>query len=376
VYERDATADSRLQGYRLRIDQNGRGALAACLPADLYDLCEATSNKLYMPRGTSFDHHLNEISSVRPADIPLDPVRASTVVNRRSLRQILLAGMSDVVHFGHEVVRYEQVGDEVRVHFADGGTAAGDLLVIADGINSIIRQQRLPQAEILDTGLRAIYGQLPLDAEMLGWIPERLFGGSKPVLGPERRTLALGVFQPCIPPQQAAAQIAPYAQLDPVPDYLKWTLVAPIESFPVAEDVLWSADPVTLHGIATEMTDGWHPILRRMLAESNVGITFTLSIRAMVPTPEWLPSNVTVLGDSIHATTPVGGVGANTALRDAALLSTGLSDVQNGKLGLVDAVGRYEAEMRNYGYEAVNSSLWGAERVFRANRLIKESVLS
>lgn len=31
VYERDPAADSRLQGYRIRIDQNGQQALEACL---------------------------------------------------------------------------------------------------------------------------------------------------------------------------------------------------------------------------------------------------------------------------------------------------------------------------------------------------------
>ena len=376
VYECDENADSRGQGYRLRIDEFGRGALAACLQADLYDLVEATSNKLYMPRGVSYDHQLNEISSHRPPNMPLNPAKASMVVNRRTLRQILLTGLSDVVHFGHRVVGYEHVDDEVRVHFADGGTAVGDILVIADGINSVARGQRLPQAEVLDTGLRGIYGHMPLDDEALGWIPEQLLGGSRPVLGPNRRTLALGAFRPRMPVAEAVAQIAPHADLEIVPDYLKWTLVAPVECHIVPEETLFSATPAELHALATDMTVDWHPVLRRMLAQSNIETTFALSIRAMVPTPAWKPSNVTVLGDCVHATTPVGGVGANTALRDAALLSYRLAEVQSGRLGPVTAIERYEDEMRNYAYEAVNSSLWGAETVFRANQLMKERALA
>ncbi|MRT32630.1 hypothetical protein FGX01_01765, partial [Xylella fastidiosa subsp. multiplex] len=35
VYERDARTDSRVQGYRLRIDATGQAALAHCLPPEL-----------------------------------------------------------------------------------------------------------------------------------------------------------------------------------------------------------------------------------------------------------------------------------------------------------------------------------------------------
>lgn len=42
VYERDASPDSRAQGYRLRIDETGRRALSGCLPDDLYALFKET----------------------------------------------------------------------------------------------------------------------------------------------------------------------------------------------------------------------------------------------------------------------------------------------------------------------------------------------
>lgn len=37
---------------------------------------------------------------------------------------------------------------------------------------------------------------------------------------------------------------------------------------------------------------------------------------------------------------------------------------------------RVDTEMRNYAYEAVDSALWGAETVFRANQPTKESARS
>jgi 2-polyprenyl-6-methoxyphenol hydroxylase-like FAD-dependent oxidoreductase len=72
-----------------------------------------------------------------------------------------------------------------------------------------------------------------------------------------------------------------------------------------------------------------------------------------------------VLGDAIHATTPVGGTGANTALRDAALLTTRLR-LAGGRAGLLDALAAYEAEMREYGMAAAHASLRAAEKIFRA----------
>ena len=44
VYERDPAADSRLQGYRIRIDPSGQRALEACLPPELFALFRATTS--------------------------------------------------------------------------------------------------------------------------------------------------------------------------------------------------------------------------------------------------------------------------------------------------------------------------------------------
>ena len=54
---------------------------------------------------------------------------------------------------------------------------------------------------------------------------------------------------------------------------------------------------------------------------------------------------------------PTGGNGANTALRDAALLTRQLSQAARGELALLDAIGEYEAEMREYGFEAVDLAM-------------------
>jgi 2-polyprenyl-6-methoxyphenol hydroxylase-like FAD-dependent oxidoreductase len=375
LYERDPSTEARNQGYRLRIDEYGRAALAQCLPSELYDLFHATANQLYMPRGTTYDHQLNELGSWRSA-APLDPAKAATVVNRRTLREILLAGMGDTVHFGKTVVRYAEKDDGVTVYFSDGTETSADVLVAADGINSTVRGQLLPDTEVLDTGLRAIYGHLPLTDEVREWIPPGLLGGSRPVLGPRRTTLALGVFAPCRAPEQAAAELAPYARLQSVEPYFKWTLVAPREAYPVTEEQFFAAAPARLHEIAGQLVADWHPVLRRLVAAADAGATFPLSIRSTLPVGEWPAGRVTVIGDAIHATTPVGGTGANTALRDAALLAARLGRAQRDRGPLVAAIASFERDMRKYGYQAVRDSLAGAAQIFQSADLAQKGNLS
>jgi 2-polyprenyl-6-methoxyphenol hydroxylase-like FAD-dependent oxidoreductase len=54
--------------------------------------------------------------------------------------------------------------------------------------------------------------------------------------------------------------------------------------------------------------------------------------------------------------TPGRGEGANTALRDAALLRTRLVDVAARGRSVADAKADYEQEMLRYGFEAVDGS--------------------
>ncbi|GGX31113.1 FAD-dependent oxidoreductase [Streptomyces noursei] len=56
-------------------------------------------------------------------------------------------------------------------------------------------------------------------------------------------------------------------------------------------------------------------------------------------------------------TSPTGGNGANTALRDADLLGRRLAEAAEGRHDLLSAVDSYERQMFEYGAEAVRHSL-------------------
>jgi 2-polyprenyl-6-methoxyphenol hydroxylase-like FAD-dependent oxidoreductase len=88
-----------------------------------------------------------------------------------------------------------------------------------------------------------------------------------------------------------------------------------------------------------------HLNLRRFCPATNPASGFPLQVTASELAPAWQATNVTLIGDAIHAVTPGPPVGANTALRDAMLLTRALSFVRANRIGLRNAVAAYETEM-------------------------------
>lgn len=357
VFERDPSPVYRAQGYRINIDQAGHAALRACVPGDLYDLYVATSTRVpEIPRAAFFDHRFHETGTVDARAEELDAPDAPTAVDRHTLRTILLTRLGDAVHFGRAVVSHEDRGTEVRVHCSDGTTATGDVLVAADGIGSAVRQQLLPHARVHDTGVRAITGKTLLE-DLPGELLELLGNAFIGVQGPGFRTLSMAMYRSRRPHGPAARELAPEVGLDAVPPYLMWLQASRVEDLPVPEAEFWTADAPTLHQLALNTLDGWHPDLRRLVEHATARASFPLSIRAVLPVPEWPTTNVTLLGDAIHAMTPIGGRGGNVALRDAAELARALIDVDRGRSVTRAALASYESRMRDYGYPAVADSL-------------------
>ncbi|MDT7670996.1 MAG: hypothetical protein QOC74_3779, partial [Pseudonocardiales bacterium] len=99
------------------------------------------------------------------------------------------------------------------------------------------------------------------------------------------------------------------------------------------------------------------------------GTVAPVPLRSMPPLHPWPASSVTLLGDAIHNMTPMAGIGANTALRDAGVLRRALIEVAAGRRALLDAVAGYEQEMRGYANRAIGMSLSNAERAASDARL-------
>lgn len=363
VFERDRTRKDGLQGFRVGIDPDGCRALDANLPPALYETFLATC--AVSPQWFNMlSEHYGELLSLKPSP-PRDPRHGERSVSRMTLRQVLLTGLEDVTHFDKVFSRYEQRTDgKVEAFFEDGSSAVADLLVAADGSNSRIRRQYLPQAGMDDTLIRSIGGKVPATPETLALLTPKIHRGVTVILAPGGFGAILHVMEfpwdeAGAPKQGIGATDAdliaqwPGLRFDNSRDYISWGIWAAADKFP--EDLRAMSGDALL-ALSQRLTATWHPDWRKLLAASDPNSLFPVVIRTSVPVEAWTPSSVTLLGDAIHTMTPGRGVGANTALRDAALLTRHLQAVQEGRSGLVAAIGAYEAEMRRYSAEAVERS--------------------
>ena len=89
-----------------------------------------------------------------------------------------------------------------------------------------------------------------------------------------------------------------------------------------------------LQRIVLDRTTGWAPALRELIGGSDPATVNVIRVRSATAVEPWPTGRVTLLGDAIHNMTPMGGIGANTALRDADLLRRQLIAVAAGRAGV------------------------------------------
>lgn len=141
-------------------------------------------------------------------------------------------------------------------------------------------------------------------------------------------------------------------------NYVMWAYVTPrSELIHVPQD----RGAAALQNFVLQRIKGWSPDLGRLVRGADPETVAPVPLRSMPHLDAWTPSNVTLIGDAIHNMTPMAGIGANTALRDARVLRGALIDAAAGKHSIVEAIGRYESEMRGYANRAVGLSRRNAE---------------
>jgi len=354
VYEREPSLASRLQGYRVHISPGGSRALHACLPPHLFDAFDRTCGK--PARAIHFmTEQMTPLMSLEAGLVKDDDAIARhRSVSRITLRQVLMAELPGL-HLGKTFMRYETRGDRVVAQFEDGTSAEGDILVAADGAGSRVRRQLLPDAPLIDTGVVAIGGKVFLDRHR-DRIAPALRDGMCLVAARDGLSLFVAV-QDVVTPEGGIGANEPgrdEAVFENTRSYVMWGIGAKRERLAVDPN---EHDPARLAEIAAGAVAAWAPDFRDLIARADPATLSQFAIRTATPVGPWPTGRVTLIGDAIHALTPYRGIGANMALEDAVRLKRAIVAGARGERELLNAVGEYEAAMRNYGFRAARNSL-------------------
>jgi len=369
VFERDRAAKDHQGGFRVGISPAGSRALRACVPPEVYELFLATCARpphYFNVLTEQFD----ELVCLQIEGEAADSVHGEKNVVRKTLRDVLLIGLDDVVVFDKAFERYERNGNgSLTAHFADGTKATGDILIGADGTGSRVRKQRLPHARHEDTGIVSLGGKLPMTAQSRALLSDKMFEGMSMIMAPKG-------FGAIIHSLEFGRRSANAALLARWPDFFStryddsigWGLWGARQHLPSDMSAM---DGESLKQLALLLTLRWHPHMRKLIELTDPTTLQRINIRTSIPLSPWRSDNVTLLGDAIHTMTPGRGAGANTALRDAALLCTTLIGARDGATPLVEAIHAYEAEMLRYSTEAVLES----RKQMNAGDLIHKPIL-
>ena len=231
---------------------------------------------------SSAGHELAEVSFTRIFE---QAGCTGYVLHRGALHAALAARVSaGAVRTGAEVVAIEEGDREVRVHLRDRSVLAGDLLVGADGLNSVVR------CHVLDDGPPRYAG-------------ETIFRGIADFVLAEPE-ISRELF--------GAGRRAAYYELGPGRVY--WWATAPL---PAGTEIA----PPARRAYLEEAFAGWAYDLPAVFAHTPEGFILQNDIYDREPARRWHRGRAVLLGDAAHPTTPNLGQGACMAIEDAIVLA-------------------------------------------------------
>jgi len=337
VFERAHERTDWLQGYRIHINPTGAAALRACLdPEQWQQFLDTVSHD-----GGGFGFMTQKMRTL--LEFPGDIFPDHYGVSRIALREVLLSSTAGIVSFGQAFTGYQIENGRVKAHFDDGTTAVADVLIGADGANSKVRGQLLPRAHRVDAGVYAVAGRFPPAS-----------GDLTPELT-QRSNIV-------IPAGRGSMFTATWTGENP---YTFWAFADASKQFPAE---VGEMDGKALRAWMLGRMRGWAPGLRHLVGGCDPATVNFVRMRSAAPVKPWKSGPVTLLGDAIHNMTPMAGIGANIALRDADLLRRRLIGADGD---VVAAIGEYEKGMLDYGFAAVRRSLRNAKQAGSANPLAR-----
>lgn len=361
IFEADPSADFRPQGYRIKINGEGAAALKQVLSPELWAYFEDTCAES-KPGETNFNAISGAITHSR-AGPGLRGGPTPYLADRTVLRDLLRTGLEEHISYGKRFSHYVTEEGVVTASFADGTEYQGALIVGADGVRSGVRKQFLPEHKMVDTNGRCIYGKTPMTEELIQRFPPRATKWMTLIVDQTPMTQTLDIDETPLTLLLEPVRFVNNKYRSKLPEnYVYWVLIARADIFGKPDTELLKLNDKESADLALKLTEEWDPAVRSLFELQDVAQSSTLRVSSAKPEiPVWEPSaQVTLIGDAVHAMSPCGGVGAVTALHDAAVLASKI-----GQSGLNSkSIGAYEAEMRVYAKLNISRSYFGGKKMF------------
>ncbi|KAI5926648.1 hypothetical protein F4810DRAFT_724262 [Camillea tinctor] len=347
IFERDPSETSRTQGWSLSIHAV-LADLVASVPDDMPPFRESVSalHPIKLEDQVVFYIDGERFGATDSSERPF--VRA----NRQRLRSWLATNID--VQWGKHLNKVEQSDDKVTLFFQDGSSASGDVLIGADGTNSVVRENILGKS----------------NKDILKYIPISTITAESIILTGEAFARQLEVAHSFTFVNIDADRIIVQGIVRSLPAtseteaggefhwILMWRdpLMQHVERSPV--DALSAAQRLE---IARSMTKSLPEPLTHLLRHTRPEHVRPHGWAVRDAVIDALPlSRATLLGDAAHPTSPFRGEGAVNAIRDAMNLGAALADLSRrheaGTQAVRDALAEYQAEMVPRGVNVVSGA--------------------
>jgi salicylate hydroxylase len=228
-------------------------------------------------------------------------------LHRVALLQALAERLGgDGLNLGRRCVGVDERASGAELRFADGSSAAADLVVGADGVHSVIRPHVVGEVRGRFSGTVGYRGLVPVEAmpSLPDPTPLQFWAG------PRRHLLHYAID---------GGRTVNFLAVVRVPE---WTSEAWMEECAVSD--------------AVDAYAGWHPAVTEMVGATEVGTRWAL--HDLAPLERWHTDHVVLMGDAAHAMVPHQGQGAGQTIEDAIALADCLADAGD----LASALRTYE----------------------------------
>ena len=215
-----------------------------------------------------------------------------------ALETALRAKSKNVLQLGANVLGYQQDNQGVTVRLKDGRAVKGDILIGADGINSVIRKQMPGPDTAVFTGNMAWRAVVPLDA--------------------------LGDLAPnptaCVWMGRGKHGVTYRLRQGKLANFVG-----------VVERDDWTQESWTELGRQDDALrdfEGWHPTITNLIKAVKPEALYRWALFDRAPLAQWTGGRATLLGDAAHPMLPFLAQGAAMAVEDSWVLAREISNTE------------------------------------------------